>query len=174
MSDPCSLLNQLARRAKLWHSTTGISQSLMASACGLENGNYSAFLSGKKGIGSEATCLLLKYLAMPKRDVVAKFVQAPPTSKIMLLQEQGRHMHLANDGYVPGQSGFDPNDTGDITDVPDAASQNGYDQATEDLLRQVRGYHRKAANLISDFINKAKANRDGSTPPTAQKFGTRS
>jgi hypothetical protein len=170
MPDNPSLMQQLANRAKTFHANTGIPQNLIAKACGLEDGNYSAFLSGKRGIGAESTCLLLKYLAMPKREAIAKFIKPIATSRIMLLQEKGTRMQLGNDGYVPGQSGVDPDGTGDITEVPDAASQNGYDQATEDLLRQVRGYHRKAASLISDFIIKAKANRDGTTPPTAQKF----
>jgi hypothetical protein len=29
----------------------------MAAAIGMRDGNYSAFLNGKRGIGSEATCL---------------------------------------------------------------------------------------------------------------------
>ena len=51
MSDS-TLLTQLANRAKLWHTTTGVSQSLTAKAINVPDGNYSAFLAGKRGIGA--------------------------------------------------------------------------------------------------------------------------
>jgi hypothetical protein len=61
------------------------------------------------------------------------------------------------------------------TDPNDAIGNTIVDPSDEDLsvLRQVRSIHRKAARLISDFINQAKINRQGSTPSTAQKFGRR-
>ena len=67
MADNSSLLRQLASRASNWHSTTGISQQMMARAIGMEPGNYSAFLKGKRGLGAESTYLLLKYVALPKK-----------------------------------------------------------------------------------------------------------
>jgi hypothetical protein len=103
-----SLLQQLANRAKLYHARTGISQSQMAKEIGMADGNYSGFLSRKKGIGAEATCLLLKFTAMSKREAVAKFSKPAPTGTIMLLQEQGRRMTFdgKDDGsWVPGLSG---------------------------------------------------------------------
>jgi hypothetical protein len=39
----------------------------------MSDGNYSAFLAGRKGIGSEATCLLLKYTALSPRQAVGAF-----------------------------------------------------------------------------------------------------
>ena len=144
----------------------------MARACGLNESNYSSFLSGRKGLGSESTCLLLKYLAMPRREVVAKFIQAPPTSKIMLLQERGTQMSLDNDGWVPGRSD-DPDGTEDITQISDAASNNGYDEATTAMLKKVRSLHRQAIRTINDALNKAKPNPTGVTEPNGQRFSTR-
>ena len=88
-------------------------------------------------------------------------------------------MILDNSGWYPGTGGIgagqDPNDGRTIDDVPNADTQSGnWDQALIDTLREARGYHRKIVRSINDFINRAKANRDGSTPPTAQKFGRRS
>src|ERR1700730_4713284 len=127
-----TLLQQLANRAKAFHANTGISQALMAKAIGLENGNYSAFLSGKRGIGAESTCLLLKFIAMPKREALAKFSSKPHSpSRILNLQERGRSKMLldGNDGRHPGTGGSgagqDPNDGRTIDEVPDAVSQDG-------------------------------------------------
>src|ERR1700730_6417186 len=171
-----SLLQQLASRAKLFHANTGISQALMAKAIGLENGNYSAFLSGKRGIGAESTCLLLKFIGVPKREAIARFSKAAPKAKVMLLQEQGRRMRLANDGWYPGTGGSgagqDPNDGRTIDDVPNADTESNWDQALIDTLREVRGYHRKAIRSINQYIVQSKVNRDGSTPGTAQRFST--
>jgi hypothetical protein len=41
-----SLILQLANRARTFHVNTGISQSQMARAIGMDVGNYSAFLAG--------------------------------------------------------------------------------------------------------------------------------
>jgi hypothetical protein len=175
MSDNRSLLQQLANHAKAWHSTTGISQSMMARAIGMEDSNYSAFLAGKRGIGSEATCYLSKFVALPKSEAIAKFSAPALRSKILCLQERGRaRMSLDNiggDGWVSGQSGTDPNGTDDITSIVGAASENGYDQATVEVLRQCTALHRKAIKAINAVLQKAKPNPQGTTPPTDQRFG---
>jgi hypothetical protein len=77
-------------------------------------------------------------------------------------------------GWVPGQSGTDPNGSGSIDDAPTASPQNIWDQALIDTLREVRELHKQAIKSINGFIQKAKANRDGSTPvpADAQKFNT--
>jgi hypothetical protein len=142
---------------------------MMASAIKMSDGNYSAFLAGRRGIGAETTCLLLKFIAMRKPEAVATFTKPAPTSRIMLLQEQGRKMRLdVNDGsgWLPREgSTDDPNDTGTIDDTPD--------NETLDTLRSLRGVHRKIIRVLNDYINAAKINQ-GSTAPTDQKFGRRS
>jgi hypothetical protein len=177
MSDNRSLLQQLANRAKAWHSSTGISQSMMASAIGLEAGNYSAFLAGKKGIGSEATCRLLKFVALPKREAIATFSAPVRSSKILELQEKGyRRTHFDDSGsWVPGLSGIDPAGTTGIDDTPDAdelPEHDHYLDETIDTLRQVRQIHRSAIKVINQFIQSSKVNQ-GSTAPTGQKFSNR-
>lgn len=107
---------------------------------------------------------MLKFPSMPKQQAVVKFIKPVATNQIMLLQEQGRKMQLDDDGggWVPGLSGTDPNDAGNSIVEPS--------DDVLDTLRRARAIHRKAAQAISDFIDKAKANRDRTTPPTAQKF----
>jgi hypothetical protein len=90
-------------------------------------------------------------------------------------------MRLDNSGWYPGTgnsgAGVDPNDaTGNgIDNAPDADTTGPvWDQDLIDTLREARGYHRKIVRTLNDFINRAKANRDGTTPPTAQKFAHRS
>jgi hypothetical protein len=171
MVDSSPLLKQLANRTKLFHARTGISQSQVAKALGMADGNYSSFLSGKRGIGSEATCLLLRFTNMSVQQAIAKFTKPALTSKITQFQEQGRAMRFdANDddgAWVPGLSGKDPNELGNSIDDPT--------NDTLDTLRYARAIHRKAISAINDYINQAKVNRLGSTPVPAdsQKFGRR-
>ena len=177
MPDNPTLLQPLASRAKCFHSKTGISQASIAKAIGLENSNYSAFLSGKRGIGAESTCLLLKFLAMPKREAVAKFSKPTSTAKVMALQEHGRAMTFdGNDGAgVPGLigSGTDPNtaigntidNTPTARDLPDA---DDWISQTADVLRTCRGYHREAikAHKFPASFQQGKSGIYGTYLPT--------
>jgi hypothetical protein len=177
MADNSSLLRQLASRASNWHSTTGISQHVMARAIGMEPGNYSAFLKGRRGLGAESTYLLLKYIALPKKEAVTKFSAPTRSSKVVSFQSQGKRMYFDNSGWVPGLSGEDPYDpTGNgIDNTPDADTAGPvWDQALIDVLREARGYHRQSVRAINAYIAKAKANA-GITVPTgvAQKFNGR-
>jgi hypothetical protein len=158
------LLIQLAHRAQQWHSTTGISQSMMASAIGMSESNYSSFLGEKRGLGSESTCLLLKFLRMPRREAVMKLTQSPITAKIMCLQEQGEAMELDvnSAAWVPGLSGIDPKDSSTIDDSFDP---------TSDTLRALRGLYRQMLDALDAGIAKAKPNPNGGTAPNSQKFG---
>jgi hypothetical protein len=170
------LLIQLAHRALQFHENTNISQRMMAAAVRMSESNYSAFLNGKRGLSADSTCLLLKFVNLPKQQAVAKLTQSPITSKIMLLQEQGQSMRLDTkngDGWVPGLSGTDPNDTGSIDDTPDADTSGPtfWDQSLIDVLRESRGYHRLATKAINSYIAKAKANAGIVVPNgVAQKF----
>jgi len=167
MADNSSLLQQLASRARHLHEQTGISQSQMAKAVGMADGNYSAFLNGRKGISAQATCLLLKYTGMTRPQAIAAFSKPVRSSKVMQLQEQGRRMRFDNDGFVPGLSGQDPNDAGNtIDDTPDADTSMTV-EATVATLRQVRSIHRNIIKSINNFIANAdvrsRINRDGPT-----------
>ena len=170
MSDTLSLLQQIANRTKKWHSTTGISQSTIAHAIGTDQSNYSAFLAGRRGLSAESTCQLLGFVALPKREAIARFSAPVRSSKVVSFQSQGNKMYFDNDGYVPGLSGTDPNGTDDITSIVGAASENGYDPSTVEVLRQCRALHRKAIRSINAILQKASPNPQGSTPPTDQRF----
>ena len=77
-----------------------------------------------------------------------------------------------NDGFVPGQSGSDPNDAGQsIDDTPDADTSMSVED-TVATLRRVRSLHWKAIRAINDWILSSNVNR-ASTSPTNQRFRTR-
>jgi hypothetical protein len=180
MPDNPTLLAELASRAKSFHADTGISRAQMATAIGMADGNYSAFLSGRKGNGAEATCLLLKFIAMSKREGIAKFSKPAPTSKILHLQRSSamnpevdtqyppqqndiRKMRLAtNDGWVAQEgSTDDPVNSTTIDNAPDAATAGPvWNEDLIDTLRESRGYHRLIIRAISSYIQNAKTNRD--------------
>ncbi len=146
----------------------------MAKALGMQSGNYNAFLQGNKGLSAEATCLLLKFTAMTKKEAIVKFSAPIPTCQITNFQSLGQSMELDNDGWVSREGGRPKtliSWNGDITTTPDADTH--YDQATVDLLRQVRGYHRIAIKAINGYLNKARPNPNGMTDPTGQRFSTR-
>jgi transcriptional regulator with XRE-family HTH domain len=135
MADNSLLIRQLASRARKLHEQTNISQAQMAAAIGMADGNYSQFLRDRRGIGAEATCLLLKYTNMPRQQAVAAFSKPSRSSRIMELQEKGRRMHLDDGGgWVPGRTS-DPNDLGDSIIDPD--------NDTLDSLRRARAIHVK-------------------------------
>jgi transcriptional regulator with XRE-family HTH domain len=160
-----SLLKQLVSRARNLHDQTGISQYQMANAIGLAHGNYSEFLNGKRGIGSESVCALLKFTNMPRAQAIAIFSEPVPTSKITLLQEQGRRMQLDDDGggWLPGRDP-DPSDAGNSIDDPDDDSL--------DALRRARAIHVKAIGAVDKYLAKARPNPNGTTPPSGQTFST--
>jgi transcriptional regulator with XRE-family HTH domain len=125
MPDNQTLLNQLANRARKWHTDTGITQSQIAEAIGMADSNYSAFLSGRKGIGSESTCLLLQFTAMPRRQAVARFSNPIRSSRIMELQENGKPLRFDNPGWTPREGGTDhPNGTTSITSTSKAQRES--------------------------------------------------
>jgi hypothetical protein len=173
-----SLISQLANRAKLFHQNTNLSQLMMAKAIGMTEANYSQFLRKKRGLSAESTCLLLKFINMPKQQAVAKLTQSPITSQIMLLQQNGRRISLdRNDGaWVPGLSGTDPATcSGSIDDTPDADTSGPvWDQDLIDSLRETRGLHRQAIKAINQYLNQAKVNAGIVTPTgVQQKFSRR-
>jgi hypothetical protein len=173
------LLKQLAHRALRFHESSGISQSMMASAIGMSEGNYSSFLNEKRGLSAQSTCLLLKFINLPKQQAIAKFTESLITSKVMLLQENGLRMRFDNSGWYPGADGSgagqDPNDGRTIDDVPNAVTSGPvWDQDLIDTLRETRGLHRQAVRAINQYINAAKANAGIVTPTgVSQKFSRR-
>jgi transcriptional regulator with XRE-family HTH domain len=178
MPDNLTLVRQLANRARSFHKITGVTQSQLASAIGMSDGNYSNFLAGKKGLGAEATCLLLKFTNMSVRQAIATFSKPVPTSRIMELQEQGRHLQLDNSGWTPGvgdrAQGADPNGSTPMDATPDA--DTGYNQNDVDLLKGLLGMNRQAIRKIKGYLQtldvRAKVNRDGTTAPNNQRFST--
>jgi hypothetical protein len=119
MSDNSALIRQLANRCRVFHSDTGITQTQMAKAVGMTDRNYSTFLSGNKGIGSDTTCLSLKYTAMSPRQAIAVFSKPVFSASILNLQEKDRRLKFTNPGRVATEGATDDPD-GSITGASDA------------------------------------------------------
>jgi hypothetical protein len=171
-----SLQAQLLRRVETFRANfPSISKADIARHCGIDEANFSAALNGRRGLGADAVLRLHRLMNLSKREVFAKFSTPARSSKILCLQENGSaKMSLDNiggDGWLPreGTSG-DPNGTDDITSIVGAASENGYDQATVDVLRQCRALHRKAIRSINSILQKASPNPERTTVPTSQRF----
>jgi len=140
-----SLLKQLANRCRSFHSQIGITQTQMSKAVGMSDGNYSAFLAGNKGIGSEATCLLLKYTALSPQKAIATFSKPIFSAKILNLQENGRKLRFDNGGWTPKEGGADdPNGTRDISGSCDA-------KRCQQPARNPRGFRRTEEAGCSRF-----------------------
>jgi transcriptional regulator with XRE-family HTH domain len=125
MADNSSLLRQLANRAKLFHSNTGITQTQMARAIGVDGSNYSSFLAGRTGINSEAVCRLLKYTSLTQRQAIATFSKPVFSAKILNIQEKGQPLRFDSSCWVPSENSTDdPSRSGtDITSTPRARTQ---------------------------------------------------
>jgi transcriptional regulator with XRE-family HTH domain len=161
-----SLLKQLANRAKAWHHNTGISQAALAAALNMEAGNYSGFLKGTRGISAEATCRLLEFITLPKRNAIAKLNKPVLSSRILALQERGKSMTFDNSGWVAQEGGTsDPNDHGDITTTPDAVKTTVADLVS--VFQTLDYLTRKS--VIDSFL---KAHAAANTIPTNQKFSS--
>jgi transcriptional regulator with XRE-family HTH domain len=161
MPDNFPLIRQLANRARSFHRVTGTSQSRLAEAIDMAEGNYSNFLNGKSGISAEATCKLLRFTNMPREQAIALFSRPVRSSQIMNLQERGKAMHFDNSGWVPGLSGIDPNNSTDITNTSDAVTKllgvfGGMDFLTRQTV--VDQLTQKHASLPTDqkFSRKAR------------------
>jgi transcriptional regulator with XRE-family HTH domain len=166
MPDNAPLLRQLANRAKLFHSNTGITQTQMARAIGVDGSNYSSFLAGRTGINSEAVCRLLKYTSLTQRQAIATFSKPTFSAKILNLQERGQHLRFSNPGWVPQEgSAQDPNATTDITGTSDVQRE-----AVENLLAVIAQLDELTRQAVVGSIQKAYPNPYGTTAPTSQRF----
>jgi transcriptional regulator with XRE-family HTH domain len=160
------LLTQIANRAKSWHAVSGISQSKMARAIGVAESYYSSFLAGRKGIGSEATCLLLKYTAMSQREALATFSKPVFSASVLHLQERGKHLRFNNPGWTPREGGTDdPNGTGDITGTSDVQRE-----AVSNLLAVLAALDELTRQVVVGSIAKAYPNPNGTTASNGQRF----
>jgi hypothetical protein len=148
MADNSPFLSQLASRARLLHSETNISQSQMAAAIGMRDGNYS---------------LLLKYTNTPRQQAVATFSKPTRSSRIMELQENGKALRFDNSGWVPREGGTDdPNGTTDITSTTDAITSQ-----LAGLVSVFKGLDYVTRKNVLDSFKKAHA--AANSIPTTQK-----
>jgi transcriptional regulator with XRE-family HTH domain len=169
MPDNVPLLRQLANRAKLFHSQNGITQTQIAKAIGVNAANYSSFLSGRTGMGSEAVCHLLKFTAMSQRQAVAAFSKPVFSASITHFQERGKHLRFNNPGWVPQEgSTQDPNGTTDITGTSDAQRE-----AVDNLLAVLAALDELTRQAVVGSIAKAYPNPNGTTPHNGQRFSRR-
>jgi hypothetical protein len=164
-----SLIKQLANRAKSLHESTGIAQTAVAQAIGATDGNYSAFLAGKRGLGAEPTCLLLQLMSLSANQVVAKLSKKTKASKILRLQENGKGLKFDNIGWIAREGGTDdPVDTTSIDNTSSANTQSNTIAAIVAALLKLKPLDRQVA---IDAIVKAFPNPSGVTPSNNQRLG---
>jgi hypothetical protein len=171
----------LARVPTFIANFPSITKADIARHCGIDEANFSSALNGRRGLSADAVLRLHRMMSLSRREVMAKFSAPARSSKITQFQQLGQKMELDNSGWCPSEGntggGVDPYNpnSNDITDTPSADTSGPvWDQDLIDVLREARGYHRKAVRAINDYINKAKANA-GITVPSgvSQKFNRR-
>jgi transcriptional regulator with XRE-family HTH domain len=180
-SNPLSLNQQLAQRAKTFCANLGLAQNRLARLLKVDESQWSRFLNGQVNLSSEKTLQLHRLLSLSRRDLELKFGSPEKlTARLMHLQESGRELAKVvqfttpNDGWLPGR-GMDPNDSGDdITTVRSTGSQGddpGYDDLTR-TLAQVQALHKQAISTIEDYESRqrARVNATGSTQAQPRKI----
>jgi transcriptional regulator with XRE-family HTH domain len=178
-SNPLSLNQQLAQRAKTFCSNLGLTQNKLARLLKVDDSQFSRFLNGQANLSAEKTLRLVRLMSLGRRHLELKFGSPEKlTGRLMHLQESGRELAKVvqfttpNDGWLPGR-GMDPNDSGDdITTVRSTDSQGddpGYDDLTR-TLAQVQALHMQAISTIEDYEARqcARVNATGSTDPARQ------
>jgi hypothetical protein len=99
-----------------------------------------------------------------RQQAIATFSQPRVRSQILNLQEKGKAMNFANDGWVPQEgSNSDPNNHGDITTTPQASTA-----AVENLVAVFQDLNYVTRQAMVDSLTKAHA--AASSTPTLQKF----
>ena len=171
MSDTPSLTDQLASRVRKFASSMNLSQRQLCEVLNLNEGTFSRFLSGKVQLLPEDTLKVLRLISLSRRDLDLKLCQRT-TSKIQHLQVKGEQMTFAVDGWVPRQSGVDP-DGGGIDAVPTARDVEGSDDYLRRMvgfLKQQQEIYRSAISHIDDYL--AKVTR-GKTEPRLNGIGSK-
>lgn len=175
-SNPLSLNQQLAQRAKTFCSNLGLSQVRLARLLKVDDSQFSKFLNGQVNLSSEKTLKLVRLMSLSKRDLELKFGSPEKlTARLMHLQEGGRELARVvrfdnGDGWIAREGGSDdPNGTTDITDTRSIEDDPDYDDLTR-TLAQVQALHRQAIQIITDYETrqKAKPNPSGSTGSSRQ------
>jgi plasmid maintenance system antidote protein VapI len=168
MSDTPSLLQQLANRAKRFHSSTNISQAAMAKAIRVAEGNYSKFLAGKRGLSAESTCSLLTLINMPAQQAIATLTQKPLSSTVMQLQESGKRLKFNSSAALKLDS------TGLIdTGSSISSTPAGPPDTIEAIIAALLKLKQADRQTVIAAIVKAVPNPAGSTAPNNQRFNRR-
>jgi transcriptional regulator with XRE-family HTH domain len=174
-SNPLSLNQQLAQRAKTFCSNLGLAQNKLARLLKVDDSQFSRFLNGQANLNAEKTLKLVRLMTLSKRDLELRFGSPEKlTARLMHLQESGRELAKVvrfdnDDGWVPGLSGQDPNGTADITGVKtarDLPNADDYQQETIDFLKGQQNIYRSAIAEIDRYlagIQRGKVNVTGTT-----------
>lgn len=163
-----SLDLQLTNRVKGWLRATKISQRELSRLLKIDPGNLNGWLSGSKALSAEKITSLLQLINLNQVQLAERL--AVKEIHVEHFTENGKPMRLdSNGGWVPGQSGDDPNNMGgDVTTVRSIGAEGDRPDldATARVLSQVDAFHAKAREAIADwFANnyKAKPNAAGVT-----------
>jgi transcriptional regulator with XRE-family HTH domain len=134
-----NLSNQLAARVKRYCHDHNISQRKLAKIIGVDEGQFSAFLSGTVNMSAERTLKLLQLMnkvAKPLKEI-----------SIVHFQSSGKPMTMDDSGgsWVPG-------DDDDDVDDDDPAGDGPSDDDILGTLQQVDEFHKQAREAIADYI----------------------
>jgi hypothetical protein len=129
MSEQSPIIVQLLNRARRFQAQhPSITQAQIAKACNIAEGNFSQALAGKRGLSADSVLKLHKLLALPAKQVMAKFHGHARSSQITHFQTLGKSMQLGNGGWYPsedGSGGVDPNAAGNGIDNTPSADTTG-------------------------------------------------
>jgi hypothetical protein len=139
-----SLDGQVVARVRQSLQSTNISQRWLARQIGSDPGNFSTFLAGAKSLAATKMAKLFEILGLDRTQLEAKF-SASVTARIEHFQSfDGKPMKLDDSGWVPGESGADPNGGAGIIDDDD-------DPDTDYFLRNQIAIHQKAIGLMQGY-----------------------
>jgi hypothetical protein len=165
MSDT-SLLTQRIHRTKTFKEKTGLTFKQIGKLTGLSEQHVCDVLAERKGLSAESTLQLWKLTRSTKAEAEMKLNAGKKIQvRIEHFQDMGQPQPMKLE-WVPGLSGSDPNDTGDITD-DDRGDDPDIDD-TLDFLKNQLAIHAAASAAINDYISKVqsgKVNKTGTTKP---------
>jgi len=171
-----TLQTQLAQKLKTWKDHHKLSTLDLSRLTGIGSPSLSSFLSGKRGLQSESLLKVANLIDRKYFKGIRKELQTntnmnieTEVSRLKRDVEEKRLAKTNGGGWVAGEPGHsggtDPDDDPSIN-APTADDRA--DSADDDTLR-VLGALNDLLEQARALVQKAKANRSGTTAPTDQE-----
>lgn len=183
-----TLQSQLAQKLQTWKAHYKLSTLELSRLTGIGSTSLASFMSGKRGLQNEsllkvANLIDRKYVKGIKKQLandnemnvnteISRLKQEVEDKRLARVNTPKAQLASSNTGWAPsepghpGGSGSDP-DSDPSINTPTA--DNRADEANDDTLA-VLGALNDLLQQASALVQKAKANRSGTTAPTDQKF----